>query len=180
VAEQRWQALRQNSGLPEGNQGVVVLSSRSPLYFDPGFLAEESLRRSQHFSPQTSQPVSREAALATWIEQVGRLAELHPKTRFVLFLPTPEFGSGVPMETCRPQWFRARCCRAIAREWIARGSIALMPTCASNWLACWPAVPMWFFPTQLMLCVQPRAFVRVSEMAICSIAIAIIFRPMEL
>jgi hypothetical protein len=84
----------------------VVLSSRSPLYFDPGFLAEESLRRSQHFSPQTSQPVRREAALATWAEEVGRLADLHPKTRFVLFLPTPEFGSGVPMETCRPQWFR--------------------------------------------------------------------------
>ncbi len=106
AAEQRWQALIQESGLPVGNQGVVVLSSRSPLYFDPGFLAEESLRRSQHFSPQTSEKVSREAALATWAEQVGRLADLHPKTRFVLFLPTPEFGSGVPMETCRPQWFR--------------------------------------------------------------------------
>ena len=106
VAEQRWQILGQESGLPEGNQGVVVLSSRSPLYFDPGFLAEASLRRSQHFSPQTSQPLSREAALATWAEQVGRLSELHPQTRFVIFLPTPEFGSGVPMETCRPQWFR--------------------------------------------------------------------------
>ncbi len=70
------------------------------------FMAEESLRRSQHFLPQTSQQVSREAALATWIEQVGHLAELHPKNRFVLFSPTPEIGSGVPMETCRPQWFR--------------------------------------------------------------------------
>jgi len=106
AAEQRWQSLGQEWGLPQGNQGVVVLSSRSPLYFDPGFLADEFLRRSQHFSPQTSQPVRREAALATWAEEVGRLAALHPKTRFVLFLPTPEFGSGVPMETCRPQWFR--------------------------------------------------------------------------
>jgi peptidoglycan/LPS O-acetylase OafA/YrhL len=106
AAEQRWQALAQEPGLPKGNQGVVVLSSRSPLYFDPGYLAEESLKRSQHFSPQTNEPVRREAALATWAEQVGRLADLHPQTRFVLFLPTPEFGSGVPMETCRPQWFR--------------------------------------------------------------------------
>ena len=106
VSEQRWQALGQEWGIPQGNQGVVVLSSRLPLYFDPGFLAEESLSRSQHFSPQTSQPVRREAALATWADQVGRLADLHPQTRFVLFLPTPEFGSGVPMETCRPQWFR--------------------------------------------------------------------------
>lgn len=106
AAEQRWQTLGQESGIPKGNQGVVVLSSRSPLYFDPGFIGGESLRRSQHFSPQTSQPVRREAALATWAEQVGRLADQHPKTRFVLFLPTPEFGSGVPMETCRPQWFR--------------------------------------------------------------------------
>ena len=123
VAEQRWQALGQESGLPKGNQGVVVLSSRSPLYFDTGFLAEESLRRSQHFSPQTSQPVSREAALAIWAEQVGRLAELHPQTRFVLFLPTPEFGSGVPMETCRPQWFRPGLpndCQGVDRQGLDR------------------------------------------------------------
>ena len=106
VAELRWQALGQASGLPQGNKGVVVLSSRSPLYFDPGFLAEKSLLRSQHFSPQTSQPISRESALASWAKQVGRLADSHPETRFVIFLPTPEFGSGVPMETCRPQWFR--------------------------------------------------------------------------
>jgi hypothetical protein len=123
LAEQRWQALRQESGLPEGNQGVVVLSSRSPLYFDPGFLSEESLRRSQHFSPQTSQPVSREAALASWVEQVGLLAEAHPKTRFVIFLPTPEFGSGVPMETCRPQWFRpvlSSDCQGVDRQRLDR------------------------------------------------------------
>ena len=123
LAEQRWQALLQESGLPEGNRGVVVLSFRSPLYFDPGFLAEESLRRSQHFSPQTTQPVSREAALATWIEQVGHLAEAHPKTRFVIFLPTPEFGSGVPMETCRPQWFRPMLstdCQGVDRQGLNR------------------------------------------------------------
>jgi len=123
VAEQRWQALGQQGGLPEGNQGVVVLSSRTPLYFDPGFLAEESLRRSQHFSPLTSQPIRREAALATWAEQVGRLADQHPKTRFVLFLPTPEFGNGVPMETCRPQWFRPLLptdCQGVDRQGLDR------------------------------------------------------------
>lgn len=123
VAEQRWQALGQVSGLPQGNQGVVVLSSRLPLYFDPGFLAEESLLRSQHFSPQTSQSIGREAALATWAEQVGRLADLHPQTRFVLFMSTPEFGSGVPMETCRPQWFRpvlSSDCQGVDRQGLDR------------------------------------------------------------
>lgn len=119
TAEQRWQALVQQSGFPKGNQGVVVLSSRTPLYFDPGFLAESSLGRTQHFSPQTSQPLAREAALTTWLDQVAGLAELHPKTRFVIFLPTPEFGSGVPMETCRPQWFRPVLpadCRGVSRK----------------------------------------------------------------
>lgn len=123
VAEQRWQALGQEMPLPQGNQGVVVLSSRSPLYFDPGFLAEDSLLRSQHFSPQTGQPISREAALATWSEQVGLLADQHPQTLFVLFLPTPEFGSGVPMETCRPQWFRPLLptdCQGVNRQGLDR------------------------------------------------------------
>jgi hypothetical protein len=60
----------------------------------------------------------------------------------VLFLPTPEFGSGVPMENCRPQWFRpvlSRDCQGLDRQGLDR---SLRPTCASNWLACWPAVPM--------------------------------------
>jgi hypothetical protein len=37
----------------------------------------------------------------------------------VLFLPTPEFGSGVPMENCRPQWFRpvlSRDCQGLDRQ----------------------------------------------------------------
>jgi hypothetical protein len=42
----------------------------------------------------------------------------------VLFLPTPEFGSGVPMETCRQQWFRPVLSRDCQGLWIARGSIA--------------------------------------------------------
>ena len=123
AAEQRWQALTQQSSFPEGSQGVVVLSSRTPLYFDPGFLAESSLGRTKHFSPQTSQPVAREAALTTWLDQVAGLAGLHPKTRFVIFLPTPEFGSGVPMETCRPQWFRPVLpadCRGVSRKGLER------------------------------------------------------------
>jgi len=41
----------------------------------------------------------------------------------VLFLPTPEFGSGVPMETCRPQWFRpvlSSDCQGVERQGLDR------------------------------------------------------------
>jgi len=108
VAEQRWDQLIQPDGPPVGRQGVVVLSLRSPLYFDPGYLGEAVLGRTGHFDPLGGAPVARQEALQRWIAAVAELVDRHRQTRFVLLLPTPEFGGEVPMELCRPQWFRPR------------------------------------------------------------------------
>jgi hypothetical protein len=108
VAEQRWDQLIQADGPPLGRQGVVVLSLRSPLYFDPGYLGETVLGRTGHFDPLSGAPVARQEALQRWIAAVAELADRHRQTRFVVLLPTPEFGGEVPMELCRPQWFRPR------------------------------------------------------------------------
>jgi hypothetical protein len=108
VAEQRWDQLIQPDGPPLGRQGVVVLSLRSPLYFDPGYLGETVLGRTGHFDPLSGAPVARQQALQRWIAAVAELVDRHRQTRFVLLLPTPEFGGEVPMELCRPQWFRPR------------------------------------------------------------------------
>jgi hypothetical protein len=65
----------------------------------------------------------------------------------------PEFGSVVPMESCRPQWLRpvlSSDCQELDRS--------MRPTSPFYWPVCCPVVPMWFFTTQLMPCVQPRAY----------------------
>lgn len=108
VAEQRWEQLIQPDGPPLGRQGVVVLSLRSPLYFDPGYLGETVLGRTGHFDSLSGAPVARQEALQRWVAAVAELVDRHRQTRFVLLLPTPEFGGEVPMELCRPQWFRPR------------------------------------------------------------------------
>ncbi len=106
VQEQRWNALINNPAPPEGQQGVVVLSLRWPLYFDPGFLADASHARTRHFDPANEEPVPRKQALANWIDAVAQLVNSHPRTQFVLMLPTPEFGGSEPIALCQPQWFR--------------------------------------------------------------------------
>jgi len=102
--EERWRVLTSDSALRD--RDVLVLSLRWPIYFDPGFLADSSLQRTNHFDPSSGEPISRQQALASWIDAIGAIAQTHPKTTIVVMLPTPEFGGGVPMEVCRPQWFR--------------------------------------------------------------------------
>jgi peptidoglycan/LPS O-acetylase OafA/YrhL len=106
VQEQRWASLL--ASLPDtpapGN--ALVLALRWPLYFDPGFLPDSALRRTSHFDPISDLPLSRSEALGQWIEGVDQIAAANRGTPIVLLLPTPEFGGGVPMELCQPQWFR--------------------------------------------------------------------------
>jgi len=106
VAEQRFLQMMHTPAPPQGAEGVVVLSLRSPLYFDSGHIGHAVLGRTGHFDPLTGVAVPRSQALQAWIRAVDALAGRYPETRFVVMLPTPEFGGEVPMELCRPQWFR--------------------------------------------------------------------------
>jgi len=121
VEEQRWAALlaSQASGAA-APRSTVVLALRWPLYFDPGFLPDSALRRTSHFDPISDQPLSRSQALSRWMEGVDAIAATNPRTSFVLLLPTPEFGGGVPMVLCQPQWFRPHpaqeCVTGLARH----------------------------------------------------------------
>jgi hypothetical protein len=106
VQEQRWAALRASLPSNPEARNWLVLSLRWPLYFDPGFLPDTTLRRTSHFDPTSDLPLTRRQALGRWIEGVDQIAAANPGTPIVLLLPTPEFGGGVPMELCQPQWFR--------------------------------------------------------------------------
>jgi len=106
VQEQRWASLLASLPGNPGAQTWLVLALRWPLYFDPGFLSDTALRRTSHFDPSSDLPISRQQALGQWIAAVDQIAASNPGTPIVLLLPTPEFGGGVPMELCQPQWFR--------------------------------------------------------------------------
>jgi len=106
VEEQRWNSLRASLAGDAANRNTLVLALRWPLYFDPGFLPDSALRRTSHFDPISDLPLSRSEALGRWIKGVDEIAAANPGTPIVLLLPTPEFGGGVPMELCQPQWFR--------------------------------------------------------------------------
>jgi peptidoglycan/LPS O-acetylase OafA/YrhL len=106
VEEQRWNSLRTSLAGDAANRNTLVLALRWPLYFDPGFLPDSALRRTSHFDPLSNLPLSRSEALGRWIKGVDEIAAANPGTPIVLLLPTPEFGGGVPMELCQPQWFR--------------------------------------------------------------------------
>jgi hypothetical protein len=106
VEEQRWNSLRASLGGDAANRNTLVLALRWPLYFDPGFLPDSALRRTSHFDPLSDLPLSRSEALGRWIKGVDEIAAANRGTPIVLLLPTPEFGGGVPMELCQPQWFR--------------------------------------------------------------------------
>jgi peptidoglycan/LPS O-acetylase OafA/YrhL len=106
VEEQRWNSLRASLAGDAANRNTLVLALRWPLYFDPGFLPDSALRRTSHFDPISDLPLSRSEALGRWIKGVDAIAAANPGTPIVLLLPTPEFGGGVPMELCQPQWFR--------------------------------------------------------------------------
>ena len=106
VQEQRWSSLLASVAGNPGARNWLVLALRWPLYFDPGFLSDTALRRTSHFNPISDLPLSRSQALGQWIEGVDQIAASNPDTPIVLLLPTPEFGGGVPMELCQPQWFR--------------------------------------------------------------------------
>jgi len=126
VEQQRWDSMITARG-PEPPPGdVVVLALRWPLYFDPGYLNDSSLRRTVHFNPDSDEPIGRREALERWIEAVGSLSAAHPRTPIVLLLPTPEFGGEVPMQLCQPQWFRPQlppdCARGIDRRGLERFS----------------------------------------------------------
>jgi peptidoglycan/LPS O-acetylase OafA/YrhL len=137
VEEERWSTLIASASAaaspePEPGPGpkeIVVLALRWPLYFDPGFLSDSILRRTSHFDPASDAPLSRQQALARWIDGVSRIATDHPHLPIVLLLPTPEFGGGVPMQLCQPQWFRPntpRDCRlGIERRQLERFSAYL-------------------------------------------------------
>ena len=108
VEEERWStAVADRLAQPDGRD-LLVLALRWPLYFDPGFLPDSSLRRTRHFDASSGEPISRRQALDRWIAAVDQIAAVQPRTRIVLLLPTPEFGGGVPMLLCQPQWFRPR------------------------------------------------------------------------
>jgi peptidoglycan/LPS O-acetylase OafA/YrhL len=106
VEEQRWNSLLASLAGDAANRNTLVLALRWPLYFDPGFLPDSALRRTSHFDPLSDLPLSRSEALGRWIKGVDEIAAANPGTPIVLLLPTPEFGGGVPMELCQPQWFR--------------------------------------------------------------------------
>jgi len=124
VEDERWSSLMADQAGPPEKSEVVVLALRWPLYFDPGFLPDSTLRRTSHFNPTSDAPVSRQQALERWIGGVGQIAAARPGTPIVLLLPTPEFGGSVPMELCQPQWFRAHppqdCRSGIARRSLDR------------------------------------------------------------
>ena len=106
VEERRWSALLASLAGDAAKRNTLVLALRWPLYFDPGFLPDSALRRTSHFDPISDLPLSRSEALGRWIKGVDEIAAANPGTPIVLLLPTPEFGGGVPMELCQPQWFR--------------------------------------------------------------------------
>ena len=106
VQEERWSALMAEAAASPTNPAVLVVSLRWPLYFDQGDLADASLLRTRHFDPRSDEPIERQQALRNWIEALRQLAARFPDLPLVVLLPTPEFGTGVPMELCRPQWFR--------------------------------------------------------------------------
>ena len=106
VEERRWASLLTSLDGDAAKRNTLVLALRWPLYFDPGFLSDTALRRTSHFDPISDLPLTRSQALGRWIEGVDRIAAANPGTPLVLLLPTPEFGGGVPMELCQPQWFR--------------------------------------------------------------------------
>lgn len=106
VEEQRWNSLLAPLAGDAAKRNTLVLALRWPLYFDPGFLPDSALRRTSHFDPISDLPLSRSEALGRWIKGVDEIAAANPGTPIVLLLPTPEFGGGVPMELCQPQWFR--------------------------------------------------------------------------
>lgn len=127
VAEERFNRLLLNHPPPpEGRPRVVVLSLRSPLYFDPGYLSNAVHGRTGHFNPLSGAAVPRREALKAWVAAVRDLASRSPTSRFVVMLPTPEFGGEVPMELCRPQWYRpslpAACHEGLARADLDRFS----------------------------------------------------------
>ena len=106
VQERRWTSLLASLPGTPAPGNALVLALRWPLYFDPGFLPDSALRRTRHFDPISELPLSRSEALGQWIEGVDQIAAANRGTPIVLLLPTPEFGGGVPMELCQPQWFR--------------------------------------------------------------------------
>lgn len=106
VEKRRWAALLAQLTGDAARPNMLVLSLRWPLYFDPGFLPDSALRRTSHFDPFSDLPLSRSEALGRWIQGVDQIAAANAGTPIVLLLPTPEFGGGVPMELCQPQWFR--------------------------------------------------------------------------
>jgi peptidoglycan/LPS O-acetylase OafA/YrhL len=127
--EARWSALIADSASRQGQGDVLVLALRWPLYFDPGFLSDASLRRTNHLDPESQMAIPRQQALSRWIEGVGQIAANHPQTPIVLLLPTPEFGDGVPAELCREQPFRPtrpkECMSGVERRSLERFSAYL-------------------------------------------------------
>jgi peptidoglycan/LPS O-acetylase OafA/YrhL len=127
--EARWLALIADSASRQGQGDVLVLALRWPLYFDPGFLSDASLRRTSHLDPESGMAIPRQQALSRWIEGVGQIAADHPQMPIVLLLPTPEFGDGVPTELCRKQPFRPRipkeCLSGVERRSLERFSAYL-------------------------------------------------------
>ncbi len=107
MEERRWASLLPDLPGTSGPRNALVLALRWPLYFDPGFLPDSALRRTSHFDPFSDLPLSRSEALGRWIQGVDEIAAANAGTPIVLLLPTPEFGGGVPMELCQPQWFRS-------------------------------------------------------------------------
>lgn len=120
VEEERWSTAVADRLAKADRRDRLVLALRWPLYFDPGYLSDSSLRRTRHFDASTGEPISRSQALERWIAAVDQIAAAQPRTPIVLMLPTPEFGGGVPMLLCQPQWFRPRlpeaCRRGIDRR----------------------------------------------------------------
>jgi peptidoglycan/LPS O-acetylase OafA/YrhL len=102
--EQRWREFP----LPKAGEGAVVLALRSSLYFDAPPRLVPSMGQAEHRDPFSDQPISRQAALARWLEDLDQLVAAHPQSLFVLMTSTPEFPDLAPIDACTPQWFRPR------------------------------------------------------------------------
>lgn len=102
--EQRWREFP----LPASGQGAVVLALRSSLYFDVPARFAPPAGQALHRDPLSDEAITRQAALTRWFGDLEQLVATHPRSLFVLMLPTPEFPDLAPIDACTPQWFRPR------------------------------------------------------------------------
>jgi peptidoglycan/LPS O-acetylase OafA/YrhL len=102
---------------------LVILSSFYQFYFDVP-AGSRRHQRLTHYGANGEEIGARQS-FELWLDDLEKFARMHPETRIVLFLSTPEMPGIYPRRLCGKEWFRPhpseKCVAAIPRgEVVAR------------------------------------------------------------